>query len=58
MFKVTVVIKEIGEYKTFKEAFTVFYNEIQKIGEAMYKQQPPEPPPEDNIKDADYKEGE
>jgi molecular chaperone DnaK len=51
-------VKEGDDAAAIKTASEDLSREIQKIGEAMYKQQPPEPPPEDNIKDADYKEGE
>jgi hypothetical protein len=31
MFEVIVKLEKIGSYSTFKEAFTIFYKEIQKI---------------------------
>jgi len=51
-------VKEGNDTDAIKNATADLSREIQKIGEMLYKQQPQQPsqPPEDNIKDADYKE--
>ncbi len=52
--------KEGGDTAVIKTASEELSREIQKIGELLYKQSQQnqqQQPPEDNIKDADYKEG-
>ncbi len=54
-------VKEGNDAEAIKNATADLSREIQKIGEMLYKQGPgqqePPKPPEDNIKDADFKEG-